>query len=69
MVLAGGEMLRRSMAFTGTSGVLRFDRPVAEVLVDIIDSGLEHHVAIAYGDYRETLRGACGALGLPLLEL
>ncbi|UWQ15372.1 hypothetical protein K3556_05635 [Aliiroseovarius sp. M344] len=68
MVLSHGEMLRRPMAFTGTSGVLRFDRPAGEVLNDIIASGLEHHMALAYGDHRAALRGAAGALGLPLLE-
>lgn len=69
MVLGGGEMLRRPMAFTGTSGVIRFDRPAAAVLDDIIAAGLEHHVALAYGDHRETLRAVAGALALGVLEL
>ncbi len=69
MVLAGAEMLKRPMAFTGTSGVLRFDRPADAVLDDIIASGLEHHMALAYGDHRATLRQVAGALNLPLLEL
>ena len=33
-----------------------------------MSSGLEHHVALAYGDHRATLRGVAGALGLPLQE-
>ncbi len=69
MVLGYGEMLRRPMAFTGTSGVVRFARPAGRVLDDIIASGLEHHMALAYGDHRDTLRGVAGALGLPLLEI
>lgn len=69
MVLSYGEMLRRPMAFTGTSGVLRFERPAKAVLSDIISSGLEHHMALAYGDHRATLRGLAGALDLPILEL
>lgn len=69
MVLSHGEMLKRPMAFTGTSGVLRFDRPTKAVLPDIIASGLEHHMALVYGDHRDALRGTAGALGLPLLEL
>ena len=69
MVLSHGEMLKRPMAFTGTSGILRFDRPAGAVLKDLIASGLEHHMALAYGDHREALRGAAGAMGLPLLEL
>ena len=69
MVLSYGDMLRRPMSFTGTSGVLRFERNAGEVLDDIIASRLEHHMALAYGDHRETLRGVAGAMGLPLLEL
>ncbi|MBT8408207.1 MAG: hypothetical protein KJN93_01115, partial [Alphaproteobacteria bacterium] len=69
MVLGFGEMLRRPMAFTGTSGVVRFQRPAAVVLDDLIASGLEHHMALAYGDHRDTLRAVAHALDLPLLEL
>ena len=69
MVLAYGEMLRRPMAFTGTSGVVRFERGAGAVLDDVIASRLEHHMALAYGDHRATLRGVAGAMGLPLLEL
>ena len=69
MILAGAEMLKRPMAFTGTSGVLRFDRPVKSVLPDLIASGLEHHLAVAFGDHRAILREVSAAMNLPLLEL
>lgn len=69
MILSYGEMLRRPMAFTGTSGVVRFERDAKTVLDEIIASGLEHHMALAYGDHRAALRGVAGALGLPLLEI
>ena len=69
MVLGHGEMLRRPMAFAGTSGVVRFEREAGAVLDDIIASRLEHHMALAYGDHRAILRGVAGAMGLPLLEL
>ena len=69
MILAGADMLDRPMAFTGTSGALRFDRPVAAVLPDFIACGIEHHMALAYGDHRAALREAAAALSLPVLEL
>ena len=69
MVLGFGEMLHRPLAFSGTSGVIRFSRDAGDVLRDIMSSGLEHHVALAYGDHRAILRGVAGALGLPLQEL
>ncbi len=69
MVLGFGQILKRPMAFTGTSGVVQFERPVSEVLDDIIASGLEHHMALAYGDHRTTLRAVAAAMNLPLLEI
>ena len=69
MVLAGGEMLARDKSFTGTSGVVRFERDAGAVLDDVIASGLEHHMALAYGEHRTVLREVAAALGLPVLEL
>jgi L-fucose isomerase-like protein len=69
MVLAGGEMLERPMAFTGTSGVVRYDRGAGDVLADVISSGLEHHMALAYGEHRPLLRAVATAMNLPVLEL
>lgn len=69
LMLGGAEVIRRPMAFTGTSGTIRFDRPASEVLGRILDEGLEHHFAIAYGDHRPALRAVAGRLGLPVLEL
>ncbi len=69
MVMASAEMLRRPLAFSGTAGVLRFERHVRETLSDIIDAGLEHHFTVAYGDFRRQLHGVAAALGLPVMEL
>ncbi len=69
LVLGGGEMLDRPMAFTGTSGVVRFDRGTSAVLDDIIASGLEHHMALAYGEHRTLLRSVAAAMNLPVVEL
>ncbi len=69
IVIATGEMLRRPMAFTGTSGVVRFDRPASDVLGDVMDAGLEHHMALAYGDHAERLRGLAAALDLGVIML
>ncbi|MCU0854678.1 MAG: hypothetical protein MUF63_07175 [Rhodobacteraceae bacterium] len=59
----------RPMAFTGTSGVIRFDGGTSRALHDIVASGLEHHMALAYGDHRVLLRDTAAAMGLPVLEL
>jgi L-fucose isomerase-like protein len=69
MVLAGAEVLRAPMSFTGTSGVVRFDGRAEAVTRAMMDEGLEHHVAFAYGEHREVLRAAAARLGLPVVEL
>lgn len=69
LVLARGQMLSRPLAFSGTSGVLRFDRPVVDVLPDLVAAGTEHHLALAYGDHAAGLRSTAVSLGLPVLEL
>jgi len=69
LMLGGAEVLAAPMAFTGTSGTVRFDAPAAEVCERIMAEGLEHHYALAYGEHRPALRAAAASLGLPVLEL
>lgn len=69
LVVAGAEVLRRPMAFTGCSGTVRFDRPAADVSSLILDEALEHHFALAYGDHREALHALAARWQVPLLEL
>ncbi len=69
LMVAGAEVLQAPMAFTGTSGVIRFDRPVGEVSRTIMDEALEHHYALAYGDFRDALAQVANRLDLPLLRL
>jgi L-fucose isomerase-like protein len=69
LVLAGGEMIRAPKSFTGTSGVVRFDRPAGEVTSAMMAMGLEHHVAIVYGDVRGPLTALGEAMGLTVIQL
>ena len=69
LVVAMGEMQEAPMAFTGTSGVVRFDTAPSTFLDALIGSGVEHHMALAYGDHRRTLGGVAAALGIDILEL
>lgn len=69
LVVGAGEMLRAPLSFSGTSGVLRFDRPAAEVLATIMDEGLDHHIALTYGDYVAELLALAKLLALPVLRL
>jgi L-fucose isomerase-like protein len=69
LVVGSGEMLRAPMSFTGTSGVLRFDRPASDVLNTIMTEGLDHHISLTYGDYVEELLALARMLELPVLRL
>ena len=69
MVLCSGEMLARPAAYSGTSGVMRFDRAAGDVLADLIENGIEHHLAVVYGEHRPLLRQVAGAMGLSVLDL
>jgi hypothetical protein len=62
-------MLRRPMAYTGTSGTVRFDGGSANTLSRLMNATLEHHMALAYGDHHNELRAAAADLGIPVLEL
>ena len=62
-------MLRAPMSFTGTSGVLRFDRPSQEVLDTIMREGLDHHISLTYGDCVPELLALAEMLELPALRL
>ena len=69
LVVGGGEMQRAPMSYTGTSGVLRFDRPAQEVLDTIMSEGLDHHISLTYGDHLDALLALARLLDLPVLRL
>ncbi len=69
MVLAGAEVLRAPKSFTGTSGVVRFDRDAGQVLDNMMGLALEHHVAIVYGEHRPALRALAGEMGIGVVEM
>ena len=69
MMLAGGEMIRAPLAFSGTSGVARLDIPADAYRAKLLEQGLEHHSSIAYGEYRPVLRRVARMLALDLVEL
>ena len=62
-------MLKRPMVFTGTSGTVRFDLPADVMLARIMDSELEHHMALAYSDHRQTLREVAACFNLLVIDL
>lgn len=69
LVIGSGEMVRGPKAFSGTSGLLRMNRPASAVLDTILSEGLEHHISITYGDHADALEMLAQMLELPVLKL
>ncbi len=69
LVVGRGEMLRAPLSFSGTSGVLRFDQPAAQVFDVILKEGLEHHISLTFGDHVPALLALSSMLNIPVLHL
>ncbi|MCA1951593.1 MAG: hypothetical protein LDL25_00770 [Hyphomicrobiales bacterium] len=69
LVLGSGEVLRAPKSFTGTSAVVSLKGGIAPALATLVDEGIEHHLAITYGDQRDLLEAWAGHRGLPVLDL
>jgi len=69
MVVSKGKMIDRPLPFKGTSGVINFENDTKDVLNNIISYGLEHHIAMTYGDHVELLFEVASELKLPILYI
>jgi L-fucose isomerase-like protein len=69
LVIGLGEIIRAPKPFSGTSGTLRFQKPVGEFLDQWMREGLEHHISLVYGDYLAELKALTRLVNLPILEI
>lgn len=69
LVLGRGEVLPGFKPFSGTSGLLRLERPVSHFLDSLMYEGLEHHVSLVYGDYTAQLEVFASLVGLPIYKV
>lgn len=69
LVIGSAEMLDCPKPFHGTSGMMRFSRSAEDVMDTIIREGVEHHIAITYGDYVDSLSAFADYLDIPVLRL
>ncbi len=69
LVVGRGEVVQAPISFTGTSGVVRFENPARDVLDTILGAGLEHHLALTYGDHVDALLALARMLKIPVLRL
>jgi L-fucose isomerase-like protein len=69
LVVSAGEMLSSPPSFSGTSGVVRMRQPAQNVVDTLLREGLEHHLALTYGDHLPVLYKLAQMLELPVIEL
>lgn len=69
LMIGGGEMIRRPLAYSGTAGTAKLDVSARTFLDTVIGEGLEHHSTIAYGDHRPILRAIGAQLGIPVVDM
>lgn len=69
LAIGAGEMLKAPAPFTGTSGTFRFDSGTQAAMDTLLREGLEHHVAITYGDHTASLEALARMLGLDVVRL
>ncbi len=69
LFLTTGEAVDQPARFRGNTLTVRFHRPVTQLVETILEQGLDHHYAVAYGHIDEELRWCARALQLPVIEL
>lgn len=69
LMLAGGEMIKAPLAFSGTAGTARLDVDADTYRQRLIAAGMEHHTSLVYGEHRPLLRKVADLLGLEVIEL
>lgn len=69
LVIGRADIVRGEKPFSGTTGLIRFARSARQVIDTILGEGLEHHIALTYGDQLPALRALAQMLELPILEL
>ena len=67
LVLGLGEIISSPRSFSGTSGLLKFDRPARELLENILGEGLEHHISLTYGNHTDILAAYAKLVNIPIL--
>ncbi len=69
LIVGKGEMLSSPRSFSGTSGVIRFERPVQAVLDTMMNEGFEHHISLTYGDHNQALLTFAKFVQIPVFLL
>lgn len=67
LFLSAGESLSMEKQLCGTYTKVRFEQHVSELLSDVMNSGVAHHLTMVYGEYRKPLLIAAKMLGYEVI--
>ena len=65
-IVMKGKVLNKKNSFSGTSGVVRFQKNTYQKLVKLFTSGIEHHLAFTYGDVYSEIKKLSAQLNIPI---
>lgn len=68
MFIGAGESITMEKQLCGTYCKVRFEKRVDQVFAQVCETGIAHHVAMYYGEYRAVLRKAAKMLNFEIIE-
>ena len=69
LAIGEGEIVRGPKSFSGTSGLIKFSTPASAFIDTLLELGLEHHISLTYGNFKEELVAFANMLDIPYIEL
>jgi L-fucose isomerase-like protein len=68
LFIAAGEATHMEKQLCGTYAKVKFEQPVSEVLDTIVYTGVAHHVAMVYGEYRDVMKAFAKMMDYEIIE-
>ena len=69
LFLMKGEALDMDRYTRGIMANVKVERPVREVIEQIIEEGIPHHYSLVWADVAEELKEVCRLLNIPVIQL
>lgn len=69
LFLLRGEAVALDRCTKGVTASVKVERPVREIIEGIITEGIPHHYSIVWEDVAEAMKGICGLLNIPVIEM
>ena len=68
MFMGSGDCIDMEKQLCGTYCKVRFEQPIKELLDTVCETGIAHHVAMYYGEYRNIMKLAARMMNMEVIE-